>query len=106
MPKTSKPEPVDVVDDDEPPAVALLEINFNGDTFTVPKSRDEWSVESELAMFEARATNLSYWWTKWTELALGPVQWQKLLDQTLKNRGDLIAFVQHFVKTVTKECGE
>lgn len=94
-----KPKLVDESSDD-------LQIEFNGDTFTVPKDRDEWSVDSELAMFEARATGLSYWWTKWAELALGPAQWEKLTGQTLKNRGDLVAFVKLFVKTVVEESGE
>jgi hypothetical protein len=86
--------------------VELVEIEFNGAVFTVPKDRDDWSVESELAMFEARATGLSYWWTKWAELGLGQAQWDTLINQTLTKRGDLVDFVKLFVKTVVAECGE
>ena len=96
-----KPKTLEVVDD-----LAVVEIEFNGAVFTVPKDRDEWSVESELAMFEARATGLSYWWAKWAEFGLGEAQWDKLINHTLTKRGDLVAFVKLFVKTVVAECGE
>lgn len=83
----------------------VVEIPFNDHVFTVPADRDTWSVESELALFEARATDLSYWWLKWIEAALGPKQYAKLFE-VMKDRGDLVLFIQTFTAIIAKECGE
>lgn len=102
MPSKTKTKPAeDTTDDDQ--SDDTVEITFNGTNFTVPKDRDVWSMESELALYEARATGLSFHWLRWVELGLGPKQWAQLLD-TLTNRGDLVAFTQTFVTTVFAEC--
>lgn len=93
----------DSAPDDLPPPPELVEIPFKGHVFTVPKDRDIWSLDSELALYEARATNLSKYWVQWVELGLGPSQWLKLLD-VMDNRGDLVAFTKVFMETVFSEC--
>lgn len=96
-----KPEASDDVNLPAPPE--FVEIPFRNHVFTVPKERDLWSMRSELALYEARATNLSFYWTQFIELGLGPEQWQKLQDLCAK-RGDFIEFSKSFIDTVFSEC--
>lgn len=102
---SNKPKPKPIPDDpaDLPEPSELVEIPFNGVVFTVPKDRDQWSFESEMALYQAKATNLSLYWVQWAELGLGPEQWAKL-QQVATTRGDLVEFHKSFVKIVFSEC--
>lgn len=82
----------------------MVSIEFNGHTFTVPKNRDEWSVQSELFYMQARVTDSGHHWVQWAEEGLGPEQWVELLTNVLRNRGDLGTFMQKFVETVLTQC--
>ena len=103
MPSKTKAKPATSEDVDLPVPPEFVQIPFKEHVFTVPKDRDLWSMSSELALYETRATNLSHYWVQWVELGLGPQQWEQLQEQ-LDTRGDLVAFTQLFVKIVFSEC--
>src|SRR4051812_5970452 len=99
----SRPAATDTVDADLPEPPEFVEIHYKDETFTVPKSRDLWSMRSELALYEARATNLSFYWTQFVELGLGPEQWIKV-QQLCTTRGEFVDFTKQFIDTVFSEC--
>ena len=96
MPK-AKTEPVEEPDSE-------VRIEFNGETFTIPRDTDEWSTTAWLARIEATTTGRTLDWMRFVELLLGPVQWQKITPLTAATKGDFVKFLDVFTPTVVKEC--
>ena len=89
-----------LVDDAKPD---LVEIEFSGHTFVVPRDGDEWSTESTLQRYRASSMQTPFEWMKFVELALGPEQW-RVVTKAFTKTGDFNKFIELFSDTVAKEC--
>jgi hypothetical protein len=99
-----KPDPDPAAADPTPPAIPeLVEIGFRGETFTIPKDRDEWDTEGYLQFLQAWETNKYQPWLLAAKLLLGPGQWAKLLTLGAK-RKDFDDFLTEFIPASTEKC--
>jgi hypothetical protein len=107
MPKTkpdSKPVDDDSDDDDAPPpppeSIEMVEFDFYGETFVVPKDRDEWDTEAFIAISEVRVPldNL-----KVMRLIIGDAQYAKL-RQIGKSRRVSREFSELLGEVTSEQC--
>lgn len=80
----------------------LVEIEFNGQTFTVPRDADDWPTVAYLARLTAITSGRTMDWLKFMELLLGAAQWQRVVDST--NAGQFREFLNTAIDAIKKEC--
>lgn len=96
MPKTKPTD--EIVEDSD------VTVEFNGSTFTIPRSADDWPTVAWLARLEAESTRLTRDWLRFVELLLGQKQWDHLVKVAATRRADLTSFVDALVDAILKEC--
>lgn len=108
MPTKTKAKPEADEADTETDGDEKLEENvvveFNGYTFTIPKSADDWPTRAELARIRAVAVQSIDAWLDFLELLLGEQQWRIAVDHAAPKRRDLFALVNLITDTVSEEC--
>ena len=81
----------------------LVEFEFRGATFTVPRDADEWSTPTELARIKAISSGDINDWITFLQELLGGAQWRLVLSVAPK-RTDLYEFIGLISDTVRTEC--
>lgn len=93
-PKTDTVEDVDVEVQDD--AVEMVEFDFRGTTFSIPKDRDEWDTEAFIAISRGEPY-ISL------QLILGAEQWAKL-RRIGSSRKVTKEFSELFGEVAAREC--
>lgn len=95
-PKVPKQKAEDVVDEQES---GLVEIDFGGSTFVIPRDRDDWSTEGNAYLAEGKY-NL---FAKYTLEIARPGQW-KTLTRLCPTPKDMGPFFMVLGETIKNEC--
>lgn len=80
-----------------------VEIDFHGDTFTIPRDPDDWPTTAYIARINATTTGRIVDWMTFVELLLGVRQWDRLTTTTQTR--DFKQFLDTFTTVVKEECG-
>jgi len=99
MPKQAKETAVEAAEE-VTTKVELVEIPFGGQTFTIPKYRDDWETRAIIAFNRARSKDEQ---VAAIEIQFGEEQWELLLE-TAPKAGQFREFIDLFFKTVQAEC--
>lgn len=97
-PKTTKPDV-----ETTPDASDIVELDFEGIKFSIPRDADNWPAAAELARLKAGVSGATIEWFAFVEELVGSAQWAVLLNAAPK-RSDLYRLVGLISKTVSEEC--
>ena len=79
------------------PADTLVEVEYNGHTFSFIRDQDDWPTLSVLAAAEGK-------FVKVVELVLGEAQWETLVSVAAPSKRQFLEFVALFSTAVEREC--
>jgi hypothetical protein len=96
VPKTPPPEDAAAADTSTKRRIEVVNIEFRGQTFTIPRDMDEWDIEACLAMGKSNYAEAA-------KLLLGTGQWT-LLKALGSNRKNINEFLVVFGGVVKREC--
>lgn len=99
MPKAPQPSPDSAAKDlpKPPPPIEMVKFDFRGETFEIPKDRDDWDTEAFIAI--ARGDRFVA-----LQIVLGTDQWIKLRAKFGPSRRVAAAFSEAFSKAAAAEC--
>jgi hypothetical protein len=94
-PIPAEPEPAPAPAEKQAPG-ETVEFEYRGVTFTIPKDRDAWPMDAELAIEQRQ-------WGIVVRAVIGDTQWDDLRD-VAPNRGDLFEFIRLFMGAAAEGC--
>lgn len=77
----------------------LVEVDYNGHTFTFPREQEEWPTKAILAASRRQYDAV-------VEHVLGPEQWDRLLTVAAPAYKQFMEFLSLFADTVATECNQ
>lgn len=86
-----------------PAELELVEVEFRGQTFTLPKDMDDWETEACLAWSRSVASSQLTDWVDTVKALLGAEQWDRLQALGTKRR-DMTGFLTVMIDTVNRDC--